>query len=623
MALALALSIPLTAMASESDQDSRNSTTIREDNILNEDNSINNYKSQISMSLSNDNKKANYTIDITKDSNTENTSNLKAYIYLPDSSNLENIKLLDNDATASLDEATGMQKLSVDLANSDQSSLNIEADIKENATDNLSFDLVLVNEDENFKQIKKVVSEISKDFEGNSSLIDSNVSDMPSIITGKLLDENNIEWTDYLANNSDDDIALDYTLNISDNQKFEPSAVKIQNYKLSKDGYKALGSPELKDIEELSGTIIPAKSLVKITITSLVDSNKDDLWTLNGVSVTKDDKINESESSDYDKEAKEITENLDRQTEKIDTAIVNVDKDEDINTNRDSNKNQSIEENNVDNQAKEQEKSNKELQNSIDKNSKQDDNNKLNKDESNPQSAKNIEDVDVVKLTKDIDEINEKMLAAIKEIDEEEGIFLDSDQSDQDSPKVYDSSYITRLTAQIDECNRKIDEELTRLYGASTVKSIMLLSENIDEDSYKMLTELDETNEKLDEIVRQINLSIETGQILENPEEKEQIIAIIKELESLEDNNKKALEKIEEVKEGKEASKELELSPNFKIVVDGFSQNVYKDLKKVSTVTLDPLDKKESVMKVKEAREKYPTITGYLENLELRRDLLR
>lgn len=65
------------------------------------------------------------------------------------------------------------------------------------------------------------------------------------------------------------------------------------------------------------------------------------------------------------------------------------------------------------------------------------------------------------------------------------------------------------------------------------------------------------------------------------------------------------------------------LAANFGIGRFGFSQNVYKDLKKVSTVTLDPLDKKESVMKVKEAREKYPTITGYLENLELRRDLLR
>ncbi len=173
------------------------------------------------------------------------------------------------------------------------------------------------------------------------------------------------------------------------------------------------------------------------------------------------------------------------------------------------------------------------------------------------------------------------------------------------------------LTKKIQTSNQKVQEELGNIYGKTAIKSIMTLSNNIDDQTYKLLTELESASDKTDELARQINLSIETGRVLDNPEEKSQIAAIIKDLETIETNNKKVLEEIETKK-----ADDKEISPNFDIVVEEFSQNLYKDFKKVATVTLDPLDKNSPTIDASKAKENYPTITSYLENLDLRYDLL-
>ncbi|WP_044566790.1 hypothetical protein [Anaerococcus provencensis] len=58
------------------------------------------------------------------------------------------------------------------------------------------------------------------------------------------------------------------------------------------------------------------------------------------------------------------------------------------------------------------------------------------------------------------------------------------------------------------------------------------------------------------------------------------------------------------------------------IVKEDFSKEVYKKLENVVTVTLDPLERNQTTMTKEEIKKEYPSIAHYLENLELRSDLL-
>ena len=606
-ALALALFVPINSFASETLENSQEvEQNISEDQNDQVEKSEKSYIDLVSNNLSNDGKKISYTFNIAK---IENESNLKAYIYLPDSSNLKNLSVVNSDAKLTFDPLTSMKKLELDLSSTDQNTITVEADLKEDSSTDYSFDLALVNEEESIKEVRKVFSSSIEDLKSNETQLDKDPDEVESILSGKLVGDNQLEWTDYLANTTDKDIKLAYSLNSSENQTFKPSSIKLEEYILTKNGYEPVGEVSEANIEDFNGLVIPAKTLVKLTVDSTVDTNKDSSWDINGIRVSKEESQDKDQKSS--EEVKELSENLDNTTNEIKETISDIDKeneaDEEAKEDSKSDDEKALE------LSKKLEATNQKLRDSIDAVKKSTSENADESDASLDDYNSKPNAYDVVRITKELDEVTEEIKEVIKVVDDEEAIRDGVVKEDASYIGKYSASYIESLTKKIQKSNKMVQEELSNIYGKSAVKSVMTLSNNIDEDSYKMLTGLKENTEKTDEIARQINLAIETGNVIDNPEEEEKIAAIINDLESIESSNNKALESIEDKEE---------ISPNFDIVVDGFSQNLYKDFKKVATVTIDPLDKASIREDANKAKEEYPTITSYLENLELRRDLL-
>ena len=607
LALALALFVPINSFASESLENSKeareNINENQNDQVADSEGS---YIDLVSNNLSNDGKKISYTFNIAK---IENESNLKAYIYLPDSSNLKNLSVVNSDAKLTFDPLTSMKKLELDLSSTDQNTITVEADLKEDSSTDYSFDLALVNEEESIKEVRKVFSSSIEDLKSNETQLDKDPDEVESILSGKLVGDNQLEWTDYLSNSSDNDIELAYSLNPSENQTFKPSSIKLEEYQLTKNGYEPVGEVSEANIEDFNGLVIPANTLVKLTVDSTVDTNKDSSWDINGIRVSKEESQDKDQKSS--EEVKELSENLDNTTNEIKETISDIDKeneaDEEAKEDSKSDDEKALE------LSKKLEATNQKLRDSIDAVKKSTSENADESDASLDDDNSKPNAYDVVRITKELDEVTAEIKEVIKVVDDEEAIRDGVVKEDASYIGKYSASYIESLTKKIQKSNKMVQEELSNIYGKSAVKSVMTLSNNIDEDSYKMLTGLKENTEKTDEIARQINLAIETGNVIDNPEEEEKIAAIINDLESIESSNNKALESIEDKEE---------ISPNFDIVVDGFSQNLYKDFKKVATVTIDPLDKASIREDANKAKEEYPTITSYLENLELRSDLL-
>ena len=607
LALTLALFAPINSFASESLENSKeareNINENQNDQVADSEGS---YIYLLSNNLSNDGKKISYTFNIAK---IENESNLKAYIYLPDSSNLKNISVVNSNAKLIFDPLTSMKKLELDLSSTDQNTITVEADLKEDSTTTYSFDLALVSEDESIKEVRKVFSSSIEDLKSNETQLDKDPDEVESILSGKLVGDNQLEWTDYLSNSSDNDIELAYSLNPSENQTFKPSSIKLEEYILTKNGYEPVGEVSEANIEDFNGLVIPANTLVKLTVDSTVDTNKDSSWDINGIRVSKEESQDKDQKSS--EEVKELSENLDNTTNEIKETISDIDKeneaDEEAKEDSKSDDEKALE------LSKKLEATNQKLRDSIDAVKKSTSENADESDASLDDDNSKPNAYDVVRITKELDEVTAEIKEVIKVVDDEEAIRDGVVKEDASYIGKYSASYIESLTKKIQKSNKMVQEELSNIYGKSAVKSVMTLSNNIDEDSYKMLIGLKENTEKTDEIARQINLAIETGNVIDNPEEEEKIAAIINDLESIESSNNKALKSIEDKEE---------ISPNFDIVVDGFSQNLYKDFKKVATVTIDPLDKASIREDANKAKEEYPTITSYLENLELRRDLL-
>jgi hypothetical protein len=606
LALALALFAPINSFASESLENSKEAReNINENQNDQVGKSEKSYIDLVSNNLSNDGKKASYTFNIPK---IESQSNLKAYIYLPDSSNLKNLSVVNSDAKLTFDPLTSMKKLELDLSSTDQNTITLEADLKEDSTTTYSFDLALVSEDESIKEVKKVFSSSIEDLKSNETQLDKDPDEVESILSGKLVGDNQLEWTDYLSNSSDNDIEIAYSLNPSENQTFKPSSIKLEEYILTKNGYEPVGEVSEANIEDFNGLVIPANTLVKLTVDSTVDTNKDSSWDINGIRVSKEESQDKDQKSS--EEVKELSENLDNITNEIKETTSDIDKeneaDEEAKEDSKSDDEKALE------LSKKLEATNQKLRDSIDAVKKSTSENADESDASLDDDNSKPNAYDVVRITKELDEVTAEIKEVIKVVDDEEAIRDGVVKEDASYIGKYSASYIESLTKKIQKSNKMVQEELSNIYGKSAVKSVMTLSNNIDEDSYKMLIGLKENTEKTDEIARQINLAIETGNVIDNPEE-EKIAAIINDLESIESSNNKALKSIEDKEE---------ISPNFDIVVDGFSQNLYKDFKKVATVTIDPLDKASIREDANKAKEEYPTITSYLENLELRRDLL-
>ena len=611
LALALTLVLPVTAHASDEVEkemlsltsDEKTSDNGQQDNLL---------SPSLDMDFDKEDSAINYTINISK---TNKKDKLQAIFYLRENSNLENLDL-ESDENISQDKVkveneSGLKKITIDLE--DQTSIKLKAHIKEGMTDNFAFDYIITNDSQTAFASKRVNSFIAKDENGKDILKANDANKLNSMLYGKFLDEKTIEWSDFLLNDSNKDILANYDFKLSNNQK-DLSKITIQTYKASKDGLVEENSADyyFGNIENL---LLPANGGVKITFKSNVDQ-EETVFTANNSKLKRDEKTDESKDTTSEVDSLKAT--IDANDKKIKEEIQNVDK----------NSVASSKENDLSQLSKDIDYRNKAILSEM----KAIDSKQASPEESlgdqlktvvlneNSSDSKNDKDeVDVDDLKEDIDNRNIEIQKAMQEVDQQYLLYMNQTQNTNKIAANTDQD-VDNLIIELDNRNQAIQEELEKIYGKYAVNSIMDLNKSIDDETYELLTGVDKNNEKIDEIIDQVKLSIEANKALDNKEELENIKVLLDDVDNLSANNEKALETIDKKEENPT------ISQSFKNVVPGYSENVYKDLEKVVTVTLDPLnDTQNSEKKVskEQAQKKYPTIAKYLKDLKLVRDLLK
>lgn len=611
LALALTLVLPVTAHASDEVEkemlsltsDEKTSDNGQQDSLL---------SPSLDMDFDKEDSAINYTINIAK---TNKKDKLQAIFYLRENSNLENLDL-ESDENISQDKVkvaneSGLKKITIDLE--DQTSIKLKAHIKEGMTDNFAFDYIIANDSQTAFASKRVNSFIAKDENGKDILKANDANKLNSMLYGKFLDEKTIEWSDFLLNDSNKDILANYDFKLSNNQK-DLSKITIQTYKASKDGLVEENSADY-DFGNIENLLLPANGGVKITFKSNVDK-EETVFTANDSKLKRDEKTDESKDTTSEVDSLKAT--IDANDKKIKEEIQNVDK----------NSVASSKENDLSQLSKDIDYRNKAILSEM----KAIDSKQASPEESsgdqlktvvlneNSSDSKNDKDeVDVDDLKEDIDNRNIEIQKAMQEVDQQYLLYMNQTQNTNKIAANTDQD-VDNLIIELDNRNQAIQEELEKIYGKYAVNSIMDLNKSIDDETYELLTGVDKNNEKIDEIIDQVKLSIEANKVLDNKEELENIKVLLDDVDNLSANNEKALETIDKKEENPT------ISQSFKNVVPGYSENVYKDLEKVVTVTLDPLnDTQNSEKKVskEQAQKKYPTIAKYLKDLKLVRDLLK
>ncbi|MDU0894122.1 MAG: hypothetical protein E7A85_02490 [Anaerococcus sp.] len=611
LALALTLVLPVTAHASDEVEkemlsltsDEKTSDNGQQDSLL---------SPSLDMDFDKEDSAIKYTINIAK---TNKKDKLQAIFYLRENSNLENLDL-ESDENISQDKVkvaneSGLKKITIDLE--DQTSIKLKAHIKEGMTDNFAFDYIIANDSQTAFASKRVNSFIAKDENGKDILKANDANKLNSMLYGKFLDEKTIEWSDFLLNDSNKDILANYDFKLSNNQK-DLSKITIQTYKSSKDGLVEENSADY-DFGNIENLLLPANGGVKITFKSNVDQ-EETVFTANDSKLKRDEKTDESKDTTSEVDSLKAT--IDANDKKIKEEIQNVDK----------NSVASSKENDLSQLSKDIDYRNKAILSEM----KAIDSKQASPEESsgdqlktvvlneNSSDSKNDKDeVDVDDLKEDIDNRNIEIQKAMQEVDQQYLLYMNQTQNTNKIAANTDQD-VDNLIIELDNRNQAIQEELEKIYGKYAVNSIMDLNKSIDDETYELLTGVDKNNEKIDEIIDQVKLSIEANKVLDNKEELENIKVLLDDVDNLSSNNEKALETIDKKEENPT------ISQSFKNVVPGYSENVYKDLEKVVTVTLDPLnDTQNSEKKVskEQAQKKYPTIAKYLKDLKLVRDLLK
>ena len=623
LALALALVLPTTAKAAEgTNTENTIATTIEQtNNEVRED-----IKSELSSKLDESGKTVNYTLNIT---NAKEDENLKAVFYILDRSNLESLEVLEDEDISNQAVKTegfdGGKKITVDLKNT--KTISLRANIKEGKTNNFVFDYILAND--SISTIKRVASALSKDTEGKDILKEEEINEVSSTLAGKFIDQTKIEWSDYLVNPTDKDIIRNYDLSLSENQK-NSGKITIETFKAAKDGFVKENTIDL-DFGNIQNLNLPAKGLVKISFQSDV-SSEDNAFSLNGVELKRD-----AENTDLKNQIDDLSKTIQENDKEIKDELRTIDNSSIAKASENTEthvKTQSSDQTNPQSLAQDIEQRNEQIleqMRAIDKSqesqttenpstqaSQKDvkvvslkDN--TSNSSTNP-SLTNISQIDVDNLRIDIEDRNTEIINTLKEIDKEYPtiVTLVNKQTETDQDKNIDD-----LIKEIDDRNQAIQDELQRIYGKYAVNTVMDLNKSIDDDTYELLTQVDTNNEKVSQIIDQVNLSIEANQALDSEEELAKIKALLDNIEKLEKNNEKVLANVDGTKQNQESGE------NFKNLVPGYSENVYKDLEKVVTITLDPLSKVENIATKESASKSYPTLAKYLEDLEFVKAILK
>lgn len=568
LALALAIVSPVAAFASEEET---------ADIILTETKlETNPYQKSITMSLSEDGTKMIYDIDIKKD---QAKGNLSAYIYQLGQSNLENLSI--EDQSQSIDTDLG-KAIKVDLK--DQSTVKVTADIKEGKTDNLSFDLILVD-DSDYTDHTHIDAKLVKN--ADKLEVEEVKAEAKNLgLSGLFTDSETIAWTDSLVNNTNEPIKTDYILNVSANQSVENQKLSLDFYHLTSEGYK-LEESSSYDLGSIKDLEIAPFSLVKISFTTkAMPSNK--AYQINDAIVTNNkttspEEISESENTKED-QAKELTENLKDTSKEIQTTLVENEKNQDTDLNK---------------------KTDEKLEDKLHevKTVTVDDN-----------KAKTKE-IQAQELTQKINSISGQISQILQENEAQLPDTIMNEASSEE--KLASSKELTaiELTNKLERITGEIEETLKTVITADQYKNLTTNSSKEDQ-AQELIKTLNYQTSQILEVLRQVELGQEANYLNDHPEELAKIDKLLEDVEKFDENTKKT------VKENQEKNKDY-VSPHFVIVKEDFSKEVYKKLENVVTVTLDPLERKQTTMTKEEIKKEYPSIAHYLENLELRSDLTK
>ena len=568
-AIALALSIvsPVAAFASEQDQ---------ADIILTETKlETNPYQKSLTMSLSEDGKKISYDIDINKD---QAKGNLIGYIYQLGQSNIENLSLEGQNIDTELGKA-----IKVDLKG--KSTLKITADIKEGKTEDLSFDLVLVD-DNDYKDHTHIDAKLVKN--ADKFEVEEVKKDSKSLgLSGQYADSETIIWTDSLVNNTNDPVKTDYILNVSSNQDLENQKLTLDFYQLSSEGYK-LKESNSYDLGSIKDLEIAPHSLVKLSFTTKALPS-DEVYQINDAIVTNN-KTNTQALVENDNtkenQAKDFTEKLNDTSKEIQTTLVA------------NEKNQApLETNKTD--EKQEVKLGEVKTITVDDN-----------------KAKTKE-VQAQELTKQINSISGQISQILQENEAQlPETIMNESKSEEKSESSKELTAI-ELTNKLEKIKGEIEQTLKQVTTADQYNKLITTKTEPtkEEEAQSLIKTLNDQTSQILEVLRQVELGQEADYLDQHPEELAKIDKLLEDVEKFDENSKKT------IKDNQEKNKDY-VSPHFVIVKEDFSKEVYKKLEKVVTVTLDPLEKAQITMTKEEIKDEYPSIAYYLENLELRSDLL-
>lgn len=570
-ALALALSIvsPVAAFASE--QGPTDTEIILTETKL----EANPYQKSVTMSLSEDGRKISYDIDINKD---QAKGNLIAYIYQLGQSNIENLSLEGQNIDTEFGKA-----IKLDLK--EKSTLKITADIKEGMTDNLSFDLVLVD-DNNYKDHTHIDARILNN--EDKLEFEEVKKDSTNIgLSGQYADPETISWTDSLVNNTNEPIKTDYILNVSSNQSVENQKLSLDFYHLTSEGYK-LEESKAYDLGSIKDLEIAPHSLVKLSFTTKALPS-DEVYQINDAIVTNN-KTNTQELLETDKtkedQAKYLTEDLiDTSKEIQNTLVANENTQDPVETNKTDEK--------------------QEIKLGEVKTITVDDN-----------KAKTKE-VQAQELTQQINSISGQISQILQENEAKlPATIMNESKSEEESESSKELTAI-ELTNKLERIKGEIEQTLKQVITADQYNKLITTKAEPtkEEEAQSLIKTLNDQTSQILEVLRQVELGQEANYLNDHPEELAKIDKLLEDVEKFDENTKKT------VKENQKKNKGY-ISPHFVIVKEDFSKEVYKKLENVVTVTLDPLERKQTTMTKEEVKKEYPSIAYYLENLELRSDLL-
>lgn len=617
--LALSLASPMIVEAASIEENPKATE------ITTEEKHENSLEIQSKMSLSEDKSQIVYDIDITNKN--KESQELSAYLYLPENSNIENLKLENSDIKAN-ELATNLGKaLEIKLAAGEKTSLKLSADIKKDKTDKLFFDLGLISKN-NEILTKRIGGQIEAD-----KLVEKTSEELARVLAGKINEDKTITWTDYLLNQTEEKTISDYTFNISENQSFKNEKINLEYFTLTSEGYKLTDSKTL-DFGNIKDLEIAPNSLVKISFKTkaLKDFGE---FKINDASVLvkkeADKKEDKKENTSDEEKALDAIKILEENSKEITNILLaNEGEKENPKEDKEDKKEEPKEDKKEDKKdEKPAEEKAKELTEKIAVGNPIEIEKSLKDDSSDEEKAKAM--LDKINLT------NDEIIKLLKE--NETGVDqLIKPQDKKEEPKTImvseDDKKANDLADKIIGYNKQIDSILEPILGKEEYQKLLKdaekrlekakkistkeeekakKEENSDEKKVQsLIAQINDKNEEISEVVRQVKLREEVAKALADEKELEVVKSLLKGIEKLD----KASKEVEESK------KEAYVSPHFKMLLDDFSRKAYKDLEKVVTVTLDPLKKIEAKSTVDQAKKKYPTIDYYLSNLELRNDML-